>query len=178
MRSVRGRAIDTARAIDKARAIAFVSAALLAAPAGANGLVTVKQLAPETALKAAKAALDYCRGKGYQVGVAVVDRAGVPQVFLRDRFAGAHTVEMATNKAWTAASFRTATTPIAAETQPGRPMSGIRHLPRVIAAGGGLPIEAGGTMVGGIGVSGAPSGDADADCATAGVKAIEADIEF
>lgn len=172
MRSVRGRAID------KARAIAFVSAALLAAPAGANGLVTVKQLAPETALKAAKAALDYCRGKGYQVGVAVVDRAGVPQVFLRDRFAGAHTVEMATNKAWTAASFRTATTPIAAETQPGRPMSGIRHLPRVIAAGGGLPIEAGGTMVGGIGVSGAPSGDADADCATAGVKAIEADIEF
>lgn len=152
--------------------------AIFVAPAQAEGLVTVKQLTPETALKAAQAALVYCRGKGYQVGVAVVDRAGVPQVFVRDRFAGAHTVEMATNKAWTAASFRISTTPLAAETQPGRPMSGIRSLPRVIAAGGGLPIEAGGSLVGAIGVSGAPGGDADADCATAGVKAIEADIEF
>jgi uncharacterized protein GlcG (DUF336 family) len=152
--------------------------ALVAAPAQAEGLVTVKQLTPETALKAAQAALVYCRGKGYQVGVAVVDRAGVPQVFVRDRFAGAHTVEMATNKAWTAASFRISTTPLAAETQPGRPMSGVRSLPRVIAAGGGLPIEAGGSLVGAIGVSGAPGGDADADCATAGVKAIEADIQF
>jgi uncharacterized protein GlcG (DUF336 family) len=151
---------------------------LFGASAQAEGLVTVKQLTPETALKAAQAALVYCRGKGYQVGVAVVDRAGVPQVFVRDRFAGAHTVEMATNKAWTAASFRISTTPLAAETQPGRPMSGVRSLPRVIAAGGGLPIEAGGSLVGAIGVSGAPGGDADADCATAGVKAIEADIEF
>ena len=165
--------------ISRAAGAALLGASVLfAAPAQAEGLVTVKQLTPETALKAAQAALVYCRGKGYQVGVAVVDRAGVPQAFLRDRFAGAHTVEMATNKAWTAASFRISTTPLAAETQPGRPMSGIRSLPRVLAAGGGLPIEAGGSLVGAIGVSGAPGGDADADCATAGVKAIEADIEF
>lgn len=165
--------------VSRAAGAALLGAlALCAAPAQAEGLVTVKQLTPETALKAAQAALVYCRGKGYQVGVAVVDRAGVPQAFVRDRFAGAHTVEMATNKAWTAASFRISTTPLAAETQPGRPMSGVRNLPRVIAAGGGLPIEAGGSLVGAIGVSGAPGGDADADCATAGVKAIEADIEF
>lgn len=158
---------------------ACAGAAALPMPAtAADGLVNVRQLAPEVALKAARSALEYCRGKGYSVGVAVVDRAGIPQVFLRDRFGGPHTVRMAIDKAWTAASFRTATTALAVETQAGKPMSGLRALPRVIAAGGGLPIEAGGAVVGAIGVSGAPAGEADDDCAKAGIKAILADIEL
>jgi len=137
-----------------------------------------KSLTPETALVAAKAALESCRKQGYQVAVAVVDRAGVTQVVLRDRFAGAHTPEIAANKAWTAASFRTSTKELAADTQPGRPMSGIRNLPRLLAAGGGLVIEAGGTTLGAIGVSGGPGGDADEACAQAGIKAIADAIEF
>ena len=137
-----------------------------------------KSLTLETALVAARAALESCRKQGYQVGVAVVDRAGLTQVMLRDRFAGAHTIDVATNKAWTAASFRTSTTALAAETQPGRPMSGLRNLPRFLAAGGGLVIEAGGTTFGAIGVSGAPGGDADDACAQAGIKAIADAIEF
>jgi uncharacterized protein GlcG (DUF336 family) len=137
-----------------------------------------KSLTPETALAAAKAALESCRKRGYQVAVAVVDRAGVTQVVLRDRFAGAHTVEVAANKAWTAASLRTSTMALAAETQPGRPMSGLRNLPRFLAAGGGLAIEGGGTVFGAIGVSGAPGGDADEACAQAGIKAISNAIEF
>lgn len=161
------------------RAVAAAAMLWLAPSAhAADALVTVRQLTPETALKAARTALEYCRGKGYSVGVAVVDRAGVTQVFLRDRFGGPHTEPMAINKAWTAASFRTATAAIGAETQAGRPLSGIRALPRVIAAGGGLPIEAGGAVVGAIGVSGAPSGEADDDCGKAGLKAIQAEIEL
>ena len=57
-------------------------------------------------------------------------------------------------------------------------MSGIRQLPRVVAAGGALPIEAGGNLLGASGVSGAPGGDADEVCAAAGIKAITDDIEF
>jgi uncharacterized protein GlcG (DUF336 family) len=152
---------------------------LAASPARASqALVTVKQLSPEIAYKAARAALENCRAKGYSVGVAVVDRAGVAQVFLRDRFAGAHTVRTAINKGWTSASFRQSTLALAAETQAGKPMSGIRELPRVIAAGGGLPIEASGAVVGAIGVSGAPGGEADQACAQAGIDAILADIEL
>lgn len=143
-----------------------------------EGVFQTKSLTPEAALKAARTALEHCRQQGYQVGVAVVDRAGLTQVFIRDRFAGAHTVEVATNKAWTAASFRTATAALAIETQAGRPMSGLRNLPRFIAAGGGLVIEAGGTTFGAIGVSGAPGGDADDACAQAGIKAIADNIEF
>jgi uncharacterized protein GlcG (DUF336 family) len=145
---------------------------------GQDGTFQSKSLTPETALTAAKAALEACRKQGFQVAVAVTDRAGITQVLLRDRFAGAHTVEVASNKAWTAASFRTATAVIAAETQPGRPMSGLRSLPRVLAAGGGQVIEAGGSVLGAIGVSGAPTGEADDSCATAGTKAITDVIEF
>jgi uncharacterized protein GlcG (DUF336 family) len=137
-----------------------------------------RSLTPETALVAAKAAMESCRKQGYQVAVAVVDRAGLVQVLLRDRFAGAHTVDVAANKAWTAASFRTATTALASETQPGKPMSGLRNLPRFLAAGGGLVIEGGGSAFGAIGVSGAPGGDADDACAAAGIKAISDAIEF
>lgn len=153
--------------------------ALAGRPAVAqDALVTVKMMTPEIALKAARAALESCRKSGFQVGVAVVDRSGVLQVLLRDRFGGAHTVDVATNKAWTAASFRISTTALALETQAGRPMSGIRSQPRVAAFGGGLPIEAGGAVVGAIGVSGAPGGDADEACAKAGIDAIQADIEL
>lgn len=137
-----------------------------------------KSLTPETALVAAKAAMDSCRKQGYQIGVAVVDRSGITQIFLRDRFAGAHTVDVATSKAWTAASFRTSTLDLAAETQAGRPMSGIRSTPRMMAVGGGVVIEAGGTTLGAIGVSGAPGGEADEACARAGVEAIADVIEF
>ncbi len=139
---------------------------------------SVKLLAPETALKAAQAALAKCRKDGFQTAVAVVDRAGVVQVVLRDRYAGAHTPDMAVAKAWTSASFKQPTTLLAIETQPGKPMSGVRHLPRVMLAGGGLPIEAAGNVLGAIAVSGAPSGDADDVCAKAGIKAITDDIEF
>ena len=139
---------------------------------------TVKLVTPETALAAAQAAMAHCSKGGYQVAVAVVDRSGVLQVLLRDRLAGAHTVEVAPQKAWTAASVKASTTALAAETQPGKPMSGLRSLPRFLAAGGGLVIEAGGSVLGGIGISGAPGGDADEACAAAGLKAIADDLEF
>ena len=57
-------------------------------------------------------------------------------------------------------------------------MSGIRQLPRVLVAGGAIPIEAGGNLLGAIAVSGAPGGDADDACAAAGIKAIADDLEF
>ena len=143
-----------------------------------QGVFTTKSMTPEVALSAARAALEHCRKAGYQVAVAVVDRSGVPQVMLRDRFAGTHTVRVAIDKAWTAASFKISTSALARETQGGMPMSGLRNQPRVLAVGGGLPIEAGGSLFGAIGVSGAPGGEADDACAAAGIKAIADAIEF
>src|SRR5688572_30899672 len=96
---------------------------MLLVPLGAHAeaTYTVKILTPESALKAAQAALKSCRDRGFQVTVAVVDRMGVVQVLLRDRFAGPHTPDMASAKAYTAVSFRTNTTELAEASQPGRP---------------------------------------------------------
>src|SRR5260221_9229537 len=63
-----------------------------------EGVFQTKSLTPETALSAARAAMESCRKQGYQVAVAVVDRAGLAQVVIRDRFAGAHTLDVATNR--------------------------------------------------------------------------------
>ena len=49
-------------------------------------LVSFKFLAPDVALEMARVALQSCRDEGYQVAVAVVDRMGVPQFMLSDRF--------------------------------------------------------------------------------------------
>jgi uncharacterized protein GlcG (DUF336 family) len=139
---------------------------------------TVRQLTPDTALKAAQAALAKCRADGYQVSVAVVDRGGLTQVLLRDRYAGPHTVDVSINKAWSAVSFRTNTSDIEKASRPNEAMAGIRHFPRLAAVGGGVMIEAGGSLLGGIGVSGAPGGDADEACAKAGLRAIADSLEF
>ena len=164
--------------IRAAQAFAAVLAVAAAGAGAQQATFAIKVMTPETALAAARGALEHCRAQGYQVAVAVVDRTGLVQALLRDRYAGAHTLDAATDKAWTAASFKIATATLAAETQPGMPMSGLRALPRVLAAGGGLPIESAGTLVGAIGVSGAPGGDADDACAKAGIAKIADALEF
>jgi len=150
-----------------------------AAATAAEATWSRRVLTPETALRAAQAAQAECRNRGWQATVTVSDPSGSPIVVLRDRFAGWHTLEAASGKARTAASWRDATSNVAARV--GRvdsPEKGIMTLPGVVMVGGLLPIEAAGQMVGAIGVSGAPGGEADDVCAKAGIAAIEADIEF
>ncbi len=143
-----------------------------------SGTYAVRLMTPELAQRAVTAALEDCRKRGYQVAVAVVDRAGVAQALIRDRHAGPHTVQTAIDKGYTAISFRTDTLEFARLTQPGSAASGIRQLPRVVAVGGGVQISAAGQLVGAIGVSGAPTGEADEQCAKAGMAAIRDDLEL
>ena len=70
-----------------------------AATPGQDALVGYRTMSPDVALDLARAALADCRQRGYQVAVAVVNRFGVTQVVLRDRFAGPHTTATATGKA-------------------------------------------------------------------------------
>ncbi|MBT4589916.1 MAG: heme-binding protein [Rhodospirillaceae bacterium] len=137
-----------------------------------------KSLTPEAALKVAKAALEACRKAGFQAAVAVVDRGGNMQVMLRDRFAGAHTPEVARRKAWTALSFRTNTIQMSENSQAGKSASGVRQVPGALMLGGGVMIRAGGELIGAIGVSGAPGGQADEDCAVIGIASIQDDLDF
>lgn len=183
LRWIKARVVELSQSVKTmiARALTAMPVAAFVACAPAHALdavVTYKSLSPEIALDLARAALADCRQHGYQVAVAVVDRFGVTQVVLRDRFAGPHTAPTATGKAWTAISFRTNTTDLIDSTRPGTPQAGVRDLPGVVILGGGVVVEAGGSLLGAIGVSGAPGGDADEACAKAGIAAIQDKIDF
>jgi len=141
-------------------------------------LATYPTLTTTAALQAAQAALARCGRDGYTVAVAVVDRSGQPLAILRDNLAGNHTTPTAIGKATTAVTFRVDTAELASATLPGKAQSGIRELPNIVAIAGGVVVRAKGSMVGGIGVSGAPGGDADETCAKAGAAAISDALEL
>lgn len=159
--------------------LAVILAGTAVAPqAETPALVSFQSLSPELALELAQAVQSACRKEGYQIAVAVVDRSGVPQAVLRDRFAGAHTPDTATRKAWTAASFNSDTLALADMTQAGKPQSGVRGVTHALMVGGGVPIEAAGSLIGAVGVSGAPGGEQDDACARSGLTAIEEKLLF
>lgn len=142
-----------------------------------------KTLSLSTANKAAQETLIKCRALGYSVAVAIVDRGGNLQVFLRDQFAGPHTIQTAIQKAWTANSFRQSTDQLAQLLQQKKIPQQVQHNPGALLVGGGRLIQAQGQTLGGIGVSGAPPGKSEAQsidsrCAIAGLKAIADDLEF
>jgi uncharacterized protein GlcG (DUF336 family) len=162
-------------------ALIVAATLMLAAPpalAGDDAVVVYKSLSPEIALEAAQAAMKKCRDNGFQIAVAVVDRFGQPQVMLRDRYAGLPAPDTAVSKAYTALSFRAATSDLAKSIRSGQLDAGLARLPHVAMLAGGVTIETGGTLLGGIGVSGAPGGDKDEECAKAGLDAVRDKIDF
>ena len=160
--------------------MAAVAVAMTSSPAhaGDDALVTYKSLTPEVALEAAKTAMTKCRDDGFQVAVVVVDRFGQPQVLLRDRYAGLPAADIATAKAYTALSFRRDTSELAKMVRDGQMDANLARMPHIAMLAGALVIEAGGTLLGGIGVSGAPGGDKDEACAKAGLDAIRDKLDF
>lgn len=146
-----------------------------AAPGDQPVMVNTKRLTLDTALRIAKAAIEHCRAEGVQVGVTVVDTSGDPWVVLRDVFAPDLTLTISRQKAYTAMAFNAPTSQLAERFT--SPFS-VAKVEGVLPAAGGLPITAGGATVGGIGVSGAPSGELDEQCAQAGIDAVRMDLEM
>ena len=127
------------------------------------------------ASKAAQAAIEACKKDGYRVSVSVVDRAGVLRTMGRADGAGSHTVESSRKKAYTAASLRRATTELAELIGKVSTLQALREMnDEILILGGGLPIEIGNDVVGGIGVGGAPGAHLDDACAQAGLDAVGA----
>jgi uncharacterized protein GlcG (DUF336 family) len=166
------------------RHLALALGIVIAGTAGAaaqeesEALVSFSVMKPEIAVKLAEAAMESCREEGAQIAVAVVDRFGTLQMMLRDRFAGAHTPETARRKAWTAVSFRADTLTLSETTKPGSEAYGANFITEALMLGGGVPVEAQGSIIGAVGVSGAPGGDMDDACARAGIDAVASDLEF
>jgi uncharacterized protein GlcG (DUF336 family) len=119
----------------------------------------------------AETAIEECQKDGVRVAVAIVDRGGHLKAFLRNDGPGGHTVEIARRKAITARMFNRSTIEFVKWTE-APALAGLREVADVIPLGGGVPIRAGNELIGGVGVSGAPTGERDEACANAGIAKV------
>jgi uncharacterized protein GlcG (DUF336 family) len=134
--------------------------------------VAQRAISAEAAATALQAAVAHAATLGICVNVALTDASGVLAGFLRMPGAYLHSVEIAIDKAYTAASFGFPTAhwmQILAQDEALR--IGLAERPRLVIFGGGLPIREDGVLIGGIGVSGG-SAEQDAACAQAGIDAL------
>jgi len=151
-------------------------AASLPALAAQPDILPVKQIGLELARDIAMASVEACRKDGYTVSAVVIDRAGNLQVALRDSLAARHTLEIAERKAGMAVMSGSDTGEFRAARADIRPE--LNHINGLIVMDGALPIRAAGSLIGAVGVSGAPGGDKDRACAAAALKKVEERLEF
>lgn len=125
------------------------------------------------AAEAAAAAIRHAEQNGWRINVAVVDRSGNLMAFLRMPEAFLHSIDIAIDKAYTAASFGMPTSGWPERLKNADPgvAEGMPLRPRLVAFGGGLPIRVNKECLGGIGVSGATATQ-DEECARAGLSAL------
>lgn len=141
-----------------------------------DDIIKVRLMGSDLAADIARATVHACRDQGYQVSVVVLDRAGDVMASQRDTFARRHTMEIAARKAGL-------TVMSGVESGEMRDSRGdirteLNHMEGVIVMEGGLPIRAAGSLVGAVGVSGAPGGDIDAACAASGIESVQDRIDF
>jgi uncharacterized protein GlcG (DUF336 family) len=152
--------------------LAALVPAVLAGPASGPAAPSL-----DAALRAVHAAVLECKKDGYAVSAAVVSAEGVLRAMARADGAGPHTVDSSTRKAYTAASLKVPTQELATLIARKPQVQGLRDMnERILILGGGLPIRSGETVVGGIGVGGAPGAHLDEACARAGLEALEKEL--
>ena len=142
----------------------------------ATDIVNVKLMTLDLAVDIAQGAIDTCREDGYQISVVVVDRSGRTQVVMRDVFANQYMTQLAQAKAnavvlsnTSSSALRKNRADIAAE---------LNLLDELLVLDGGLPVTVAGSMIGAVGVSGAPGGDKDEACAQRGIDGVQERLDF
>jgi uncharacterized protein GlcG (DUF336 family) len=140
--------------------------------ANAQSIKIEKNISLELANQIATSAIAICTANGYQVAATVVDRGGSVRAAQRADNAGPHTLPSSQQKAYTSASARNATQAMmeGAQTNPGAGY--LVHIPGFLLLGGGVPIRVGAEVVGAVGVSGAPRGIYDEQCALAALDKV------
>lgn len=139
-------------------------------PANAQ-LIEQKSLSTAMTMTMAQVAMDTCKANGYRVSVTIVGNVGEVMLQVRGDGASPHTVENSFRKAYTARTFRTSSAEWTANLEK-NPTRGPQFLTNMIALAGALPIKVGDTVIGGIGVSGAPGGEKDEVCAKAAIDKV------
>lgn len=159
--------------VKRDRAGAFALLLFLSGTAMADSApttVTLNSLSHIIANKMVVSSLAECTKRGYSVAAAVVGRNGDLLAFLRNPLAGPHTESVSQRKAYSSATFQTATSQMKARAD-------LSFAPKILLIQGGVPINIGGVFYGGIAVAGA-SPETDEACAQAGINAVKEEILF
>lgn len=116
----------------------------------------VPDLTLELACKMAKAAEAKAKEIGVPIVFSVVDPGGNLVLLHRMENSLLASIDISSNKAFTAVALKMATHELVPATQPGKELYGIQlsNQNRIITFGGGYPLKAGAEIIGGIGVSG------------------------
>jgi uncharacterized protein GlcG (DUF336 family) len=133
---------------------------------------THKVLPAALAVEAAQAAIAACKAQGYNVSVTIADREGAPRLLLMGDGAGALTREITRRKAYTAAVLKISSGDFGKRVATPGAFNPSIYDPSFTTGQGGLPIKVGDDTIGAIGASGAPGGDKDEACASAGLAKI------
>jgi uncharacterized protein GlcG (DUF336 family) len=151
---------------------------LLPVTAGAEGLLPTHRISADLANQAVAEAVASCAKQGYAETAVLVDADGVRQAVLRGDRAGAHTLDSAYDKAYTAASFKTDTSALFERSKTAPGFSNLfTQLPHLMLLGGGIVIKVGDEVVGAIGAAGAPGANLDDACAHAGLDKIREQLK-
>jgi uncharacterized protein GlcG (DUF336 family) len=111
---------------------------------------------------------------GITVTIAVTDAAGHLKAFERADGAAFLTVDVAIDKAWTAASFGLGTH-VWNSILSDQKVAQLAHRPRLVSVGGGCPVIENGVLVGAIGISGG-NAEQDQQAAEAALHAMGFDV--
>jgi len=136
-------------------------------------MIESRRLDASEAFQVIDGARDHARRLGQPMCIAVVDDSGTLIAFERMDGGKVHSVQVAIDKAFTAASARKPTHEYNAACVPGSLVFGIHTAlgGRLCIVGGGYPIVVAGATVGGVGVS-SGSPEQDMACAEAGIAAL------
>ncbi len=167
--------------MSNARHKLYVIAALLLCQLPAHAVmaadvISVKLMTLEIARDIAQGAIDACRKDGYQVSVVVVDRSSRTQVVMRDVFANQYMTQLAQGKA--SAVILSGTGSGELRKNRAEIVDELNLLDDLLVLDGGLPIRVAGSIIGAVGVSGAPGGDKDAACAQHGIDVVQERLDF
>ncbi len=147
----------------------ITSAISVALTASANAqALTTHRIPAAVAMEAANEVVSSCAAQGYRESAVVLDADGVVIAMLRGDGTGAHTLDSAHDKAFTAGSFKNDTIALAERGE----IAPLSKLPHLLFFGGGVVVKMGDEVVGSIGAAGAPGAKLDDACAHAGLAKI------
>jgi len=130
----------------------------------------------DKAMEMIRAAQSYAARSGFAISVAVVDEGGRAIAMGRMDEALPRTIELAYNKAYTAARFHVPSAELVQQARrPWMRSMMIQSKGHVMPAGGGIPVVEGIAVLGAIGVAGGPRDEQDILCCRAGLSALDAD---